>query len=534
MPDGAPRTLGELAGFAARNSAGRVALLTSEGRWTFSEVGRETLSTARALTALGLAPGERVAVLLPNGVPYFILYFAIPTAGGVAVPVNTFLAAPEVATILEDCDARILITTARRAAALAPRLKRMARLHTVIIVPGEEGVRDALPGHVRRVSWEELKEPDGRVELPPPPDPSGVAVLTYTSGTTGKMKGVMLSHDNLLSNARSALEAVKLRSRDRLLLFLPMFHSLTQMVCLVTPRLAGLPVILLPGVDRPAIMAALRRFRPTIFVAVPAIYSAMSERSPGFFTRMMNPVRLYISGGSPLPADVLERFERNWRRPLCEGYGLSEAAPVVSLNPVDGMRKAGSVGPAVPGVTVRVLCEDGVEVPAGEVGELVIEGPNVMLGYHGQEEETRAALKDGWLHTGDLARIDEDGYIFIVGRKKEMLIFRGMNIYPREVEEVLARHPAVSEAAVVGIEDPEKGEVPHAAVALGEGMSASGAELRKFCQERLARYKIPRTITVLPALPKGATGKILKDQVKEEIIAARVATPRERRTPPDA
>jgi long-chain acyl-CoA synthetase len=300
-----------------------------------------------------------------------------------------------------------------------------------------------------------------------------------------------------------------------------MFHSLTQMVCLVTPRLARLPVVLLPGVDRGAILRALRRYRPTIFVAVPAIYAAMAERRPGILTRVLNPVRLYVSGGAPLPADVLERFERGWKRPLCEGYGLSEAAPVVSLNPPGGIRKPGSVGPAVPGVEIKIRTDEGGEAPAGEVGEILVRGANVMLGYFGQPEETAAAIQDGWLWTGDLGRLDEDRYLFIAGRRKEMLIFRGMNIYPREVEEVLAHHPAVAEAAVIGLDDTDKGEEPHAAVALRPGRSAGSVELKRYCQERLARYKVPRSVLLLEALPKGPTGKILKDQVREAIAASR-------------
>jgi long-chain acyl-CoA synthetase len=512
--------------------------MTAEGSWTFSQVAESTTALARALASLGLRKGERLAALLPNGFPYFLLYFAVPSAGGVCVPINTFLAAPEVATVIEDSGATLLVITRKRLAALGAHLERLPRLRTVIVAPGEGTGRVNLPSSVRMVEWDALGEMGASQALPPPPDPDEPAVLTYTSGTTGRMKGVILSHTNLISNARACLEAVKLRSRDRLLLFLPMFHSLTQMVCLVTPRLAGLPVVLLPGLDRAAILDALKRFRPTIFVAVPAIYATMSERSPNLLTRWLNPVRVYISGGSPLPAEVLERFERSWRRPLCEGYGLSEAAPVVSLNPVDGIRKAGSVGPGLPGVSLKILAEDGGEAAEGEVGEIMVKGPNVMLGYHLQPEETAAVLRDGWLHTGDLGRIDSDGYLFIVGRKKEMLIFRGMNIYPREVEEVLVHHPAVAEAAVVGLDETDKGkgEVPHAAVALRPGATVESSELKRFCQKRLARYKVPRSVLVLPALPKGATGKILKDQVRETILAARPGStsPRGRTTPPDA
>ncbi len=523
-PDASLLTLGELTSHAAARAPGRPALLNAEGRWTFAEIHERTLALARALAALGVGAGERVAILLPNGFPYFVAYFAVPSAGGVVVPINTFLAAPEVSAVLEDCGASFLVTTSKRLAALERRLERSASLRTIIVAPGESGGIVTAPPGMRLVAWDELTDPGTAHRLPPPPDPGETAVLTYTSGTTGRMKGVMLSHRNLLSNALSCLQAVKLRDADRLLLFLPMFHSLTQMVCLVTPRLACLPVILLPGVDRAGILSALRRFRPTIFVAVPAIYATMAERPPGWLTRLLNPVRLYISGGSPLPADVQERFELGWRRPLCEGYGLSEAAPVVSLNPPDGVRRPGSVGPGVPGVEIKIQADDGSEARTGEVGEILVRGANVMLGYYGQPEETAAVIQDGWLKTGDLGRLDAAGYLYIAGRRKEMLIFRGMNIYPREVEEVLAHHPAVAEAAVVGLDESDRGEEPHAAVALRPGRNAESVELRRFCQERLARYKVPRSVLLLDALPKGPTGKILKDKVRAAIAASRSAS----------
>lgn len=433
------------------------------------------------------------------------------------MPVNTFLAPAEVAGVLEDSEARCLITTERRLASIAAHLGRMPRLEFVILVRGEAGTRPELPGRVRIVEWEAFAASADRTPAAPRPEPSSVAVLTYTSGTTGRMKGVMLSHANLLANARSCLDAVKLRDGDRLLLFLPMFHSLTQLVCLVVPALATLSVVLLPGVDRAAIGAALRRHRPTIFLAVPSIYAAMAERPPGRLQRWLNPVRLYISGGAPLSMDVLRRFEAGWRRPLCEGYGLSEAAPVVCLNPVDGVRKPGSVGVPLPGVEVRIVTGEGMPEDQDGIGEIVVRGSNVMLGYHGRPEETAEALRGGWLRTGDLGRLDRDGYLFIAGRRKEMLIYRGMNVYPREVEEVLASHAAVAEAAVVGLVDPQRGETPHAAVVLRAGAAATEKDLRAFCSARLARYKVPRSITLMPVFPRNATGKVMKDQIRESI-----------------
>jgi long-chain acyl-CoA synthetase len=510
-------TLADLPGRAARLSPSRAAIVTAGARHTYADLLSGVRRAARGLLHLGLTRGDRIGILLPNCLEYVQAFYAIPAALGVTVSVNTFLAPAEVATVLEDSGSRCLITTGRRLASLAPHLDRLPRLEKIVLVSAESGATPALGRSILCRSWEEISSADPDEGEWPRPDPSSVAVLSYTSGTTGRMKGVMLSHANLLANARSCLAAVKLRDEDRLLLFLPMFHSLTQLVCLVVPVLASLSVILLPGVDRAAISSAIRRHRPTIFLAVPAIYAAMAERPPGRLRRWLNPVRLYISGGAPLSMDVLQRFEEGWGRPLCEGYGLSEAAPVVCLNPVDGARKPGSVGLPLPGIEVRIVEDDGAAASAGAIGEILVRGPNVMLGYHERPEETAAALHDDWLHTGDLGRLDGDGYLFIAGRRKEMLICRGMNVYPREVEEVLAAHPAVAEAAVVGMRDQQRGETPHAAVVLRPGATATEKALRSFCLERLARYKVPRSILLMPAFPRNATGKVMKDEIRERL-----------------
>jgi long-chain acyl-CoA synthetase len=525
-----PRTLAELLPHAARLAPRRTGVITPAGTITFAELESRALAAARGLAAAGIRRGDRVAIHLPNGLEYLLAFHAVPAAGGVTVPVNTFLAVPEVVSVLEDSSARCLVTTRRCLAALAPEKGRLPGLRLAVLLDEEEGrdggdgARAPLPSGIEVLSWRAVAA-GGPAAPPAAPDPRDTAILTYTSGTTGRMKGVILTHANLIANARSCLEAVKLRDRDRLLLFLPMFHSLTQLVCVILPPIAALPVVVLPGVDRDAIRSALRRHRPTIFIAVPAIYAAMAEKPPGRLHRWLNPVRLYLSGGAPLPVEVMRRFEEGWRRPLCEGYGLSEAAPVVSLNPVDGERRPGSVGRPVPGVGVRIAAPGGGDAPAGEIGEIAVRGPNVMGGYHERPEETAAALRDGWLFTGDLGRLDADGYLYIVGRRKEVLLYRGMNVYPREVEEVLAAHPAVAEAAVVGLEDPRRGEVPHAAVALRPGAAATERDLLAHCRERLARYKVPREIRILPALPRNATGKVLKDAVRETILAARAEVP---------
>ena len=283
---------------------------------------------------------------------------------------------------------------------------------------------------------------------------------------------------------------------------------------MLAPIHLGCTTVLLESVNRKDIRHAIARYRVSIFVAVPSLYNVMAQAKLSFLARWLNPVRIYVSGGAPLSLEVLSKFEKVFRKPLLEGYGLSEASPVVSVNPLNQARKAGSVGLPLPGVQVKVVNGDERELPPGQVGELIVRGGNVMMGYYNQPEATVQAIRGGWLFTGDLARIDEEGYVTIVDRKKDMLIVRGCNVYPREVEEVLYSHPKVAEAAVIGMVDRHRGEVPKAYIVLKEGMQADEREIKRYLMERLARYKIPRQVEFRDALPMTATGKVLKRDLR--------------------
>ncbi len=312
-----------------------------------------------------------------------------------------------------------------------------------------------------------------------------------------------------------------MRPRDNFLLVLPMFHSFTITVCILVPLYLGAKITIIESLRAfGEVVKEIIRKRPTIFVAIPAIYNILTQISlPKILTfrplRFLNPIRLAVSGAAALPVEVLKKFQKGLGIPLIEGYGLSEASPVVSLNPVKGARKPGSVGLPLPEVEVDVVDDQGRSLKRGEVGELVIKGPNVMRGYYNLPRETEETLKKGWLHTGDLAKMDREGYIYIVDRKKDMINVRGLNVYPREVEEVLYSHLAIAEAAVIGVNDRTKGEVPKAFLALQEGSKLSRNEIIKYCQERLAFYKVPHKIEFRKELPKTSTGKILKRALKE-------------------
>ena len=514
----APTLIGDVPARAADAWGRRTAVLSSRGRLTYRDLSDRVDALAARLRAAGIRPGERVAIHLENREEYLVAYFAVPACGAALVPVNTFLAPEEARAILDDCGAASLITSGAGLERLAPALDGTPVLRHVLLCEGKPFASVGAPTPpgltVEALGRPEARSAPERTRGQGSWDPDGTAVIIYTSGTTGAPKGVMLSHRGLLANARACAQAVGITPKDRVIVFLPLFHSFTQMVGVLAPMVSGMSVLLCERLDRVEIKKALMRWRPTIFPAIPAVFTAMAHARVGKVKRWLNPVRLYISGGAPLPLDTLGAFERQYRRPLCEGYGLSEASPVVSLNPPEGPRKPGSVGVPLPGVEVRIAGEDGVDAPPGQTGELLVRGLSLMRGYLRREQETREALRGGWLHTGDLARLDEDGYLYIMGRSKEMLICRGMNVYPREIEQVLETHPAVKEAAVVGVPDESRGEVPCAFVVPHPDKEVTERELKQICASRLARYKVPRSVNVVVDLPRNPAGKVLKEALK--------------------
>jgi long-chain acyl-CoA synthetase len=461
---------------------------------------------ANLLEDKGLEPGDRVGLMLPN-VPYFpSIYYGILRAGGVVVPMNVLLKGREVSFYLGDSGAKLLFAWADFAEA-AEEGASEAGAEVILVKPGE--FEQLVGAYSDEYPTVERADDD-------------TAVILYTSGTTGKPKGAELSHDNLTRNCGVIESSLgEFSEEDVLLGALPLFHSFGQTCTMNSAVATGACVTMLPRFDPEKALEIIERDRVTVFQGVPTMYNAMLHANRADSTDAST-VRLCMSGGAAIPVELIRAFEEKFGCPILEGYGLSETSPVASFNHPGKERKAGSIGTPIAGVEMQVCDDDGNEVPQGEVGEIVIRGHNVMKGYWQRPEATGEAITgDGWFRSGDMAKMDEDGYFFIVDRKKDLIIRGGYNVYPREVEEVLYEHPAIQEAAVVGLPDESLGEEVGAAVVLKKGETLDAADLKAYVKEQVAAYKYPRKVWFVEELPKGPTGKILKReiQVPEQVTA---------------
>src|ERR1700761_7778432 len=479
---------------SAQRGAERPAVRLDDAVLSYGALADLTAHVAGLLRRHGIKPGDRVGVMLPNVPEFATAYYGVLRAGGIVVPMNVLLKRREVAFYLSDPGARVVLAWhefAQEARAGAEE----AGAECIIVAPGEFEQLLATASPVREVA--------GKVG-------SDTAVILYTSGTTGRPKGAELTHANLRRNVEVMTRIFSIGPEDVVLGALPLFHAFGQTCALNAAVAAGACLSLIPRFDAGRALDIIERDRVNVFEGVPTMYSALLA-APDAADRDVSCLRLCVSGGAALPVEVLRAFERTFDCVVLEGYGLSETSPVASFNHPDRERKPGSIGTPIDGVEMKVVDETGDEVPAGEVGEIVIRGHNVMKSYWHRPDATAEAIsEDGWFHTGDLGRIDDDGYFFIVDRKKELIIRGGYNVYPREVEEVLYEHPAVREAAVLGIPHDEYGEEVGAAVSLADGAQATPEELRDYVRERVAAYKYPRAVWIVDELPKGPTGKILK------------------------
>ena len=481
-----------------------VALVFEGRRYTNLEQDRAAGRLANALRRLGVCPGDRVMVMLPNCPEVTQSYAAILKCGGVIVPVIFLLGDREVAHILADSEARIVITSADMLWKVEAQIGVLPSLRHVLLVDGGGD------GKTRSLGAEAAQEEESFATVERRSD--DLAVILYTSGTTGVPKGVALSHDNLESNARAAAALHELEREDWAVSVLPLSHSYGLTV-MNAGHILGSRAALLRWFNPEEVLRTIQQFRAVSMSAVPTMLLYLLN-FPDAERFDMGSMRVWGSGAAPLPAEIVEPFERKFGGRILEGYGLTEASPVVSAHRLSGPRKIDSVGQAIPGVEVSIQDDGDRPLPVGEVGEVCVRGRNVMAGYYRNPEETARTVRAGWLHTGDMGRLDEDGFLFIVERKKDLIIRGGFNIYPREVEETLYGHPKIAEAAVVGMKDPLMGEDVLAFVVLRSGEQATEAEIAAFCERRLARFKCPKQVRFLDALPKSPIGKILRKELR--------------------
>lgn len=491
---------------------------------------------ATALNNLGIKKGDRVAIMLPNCPQLVISYYAVLRLGAVAVMINPLYMERELSHQFKDSEVEAVIYLDQ----LQPKVMNVlpgTRITKAIVTSIQDyltlpiDLPQNTPGsselernsNVTTYNFEELLQSNP----PAPPErvldvENDIAILQYTGGTTGIAKGAMLTHKNLTGNVMQTkawtynLE----EGKERFFCVLPFFHVFAMTTCMNLSVYLAAAMILIPKLEAMNLLKQIEHYRPTVFQGVPSLYVAVIS-NPDVKKYDLSSINLCLSGGAPLPVEVQQKFESITGAKLVEGYGLTESSPVTHCNPVVGDRVSGSIGYPLPNTEVKIVdLETGDrELPLGEVGELCIKGPQVMKGYLNMPEETARFLREGWLYTGDIARMDETGLTYIVERKKDMIISLGYNIYPREVEEVLYEHPKVQEAAVIGVSDRSRGEVLKAFVVLKEGQEAKKEEIIKFCRQQLAQYKVPKQVEFRKELPKSTVGKILRRVLAEEELA---------------
>lgn len=486
---------------------------------------------AHSLANLGVRPEDKVVLLLPNFPGYLIAYYGILKAGAVVVPLNPLYTESELEHLLSDSEAVGIITIpmfADKAASLAKSLN----LKFVIV----SYLSDFLPVHLKffmrfkekrmvakaashgvdLINMAKLIRHGAAAFKPFKKDPDGLGVIIYSGGTTGVAKGIMLSHSAVVANAYQIAAWGQLTEEDRILAVLPLFHGYGMNVCMNAPVLAGMSIVLLPKFDPKQMVKAIHKYRPTTTAVVPTILTALSNL-PNVEKYDFTSLKAVWVGAAPLTEATKEQFEARAKCKVIEGYGLTEAVTAIMANPYKGVHKVGSIGIPFPDVDAKIVSlDDGRELSPGEQGELVIKSPTIMMGYYKKPELTAEVVKDGWLYTGDIGYMDEDGYFYITDRKKDLIIVGGFNVFPSEIDEVLYRHPKVKEGVTVGIPDEYKGERIKVYVVLKDGVEATEEEFKEYFRQHLAPYKVPSEIEFRDSLPKNAIGKILRRVLREE------------------
>lgn len=463
---------------------------------------------AAGLAAQGIRKGDRVSLYCVNSDAFAIAYFGIVKAGAVVVPINLLLNPKEIAYILADAGAKALCYyEAFDQAVQSLRSNVQSLKFCVCIGDKKASENDLLFGELLKTA-----QPVPKIQFDPAND---LAAIIYTSGTTGHPKGAMLTHRNLASNTASVTTALHLTTgEDIFIVVLPMFHAFAATASMLTPLLNGCTIIPMPKFEPETAAKIIETEKVTHFMGVPSMFMVLLHL-PDEYVPKFHSLKYAFSGGAAMPVEVMKKFEARFGKLIYEGDGPTECSPVTCVNPIGGVRKPASVGKPLPSVEMKIVDEQGHELPHGQIGEICVRGPNVMKGYWNLPKETAEAFFGEWFRTGDLGTEDDDGYFCIVDRKKDMIIINGMNVYPRIVEEVLYKHPAVREAAVIGEPDELHGEIPVACIALRDGAHLTAAEVRAFCRDSLGRHEVPKKVFFMPALPKNGAGKIMKRELRK-------------------
>ena len=479
----------------------KTALLFKDDVISYAALDDKVIAYTNFLKSKGVHPGDKVILNTINSPEFLYTYLGTVRNGAIIVPINPMFTLEEMRFIASDSDAEYMII--HEGIMLKQGLSEE-------ILSKELGIKVFV---LNETLFSEI-EAAPREDYDLSRDTEEISTFLYTSGTTGQPKAAMLSHGNLLNNARQCTIGIGSKPEDIFMCVLPMFHVFAFTACQLMPLFLGATADIVETFAPKIVINNLIERDITIFMGVPAMYMVLIEA--GKKDIKFPKLRLAISGGAALPVEVYHQAKNSINLPIIEGYGLTEASPGSAFNPYDGVQKPGSIGLPLIDIDAKIAGPDDKELPVGEVGELLLRGPNVMKGYYKRPEDTAEAIKDGWLHTGDLAKFDDEGYIFIVDRKKDMIIVSGLNVYPREVEEVLYKHPKIKDAAVIGVDDKLRGESVVAYVVLKEGETAQHREILRWLETQLAAYKLPRRIVVMDDLPRNSTGKILKRALKEK------------------
>jgi long-chain acyl-CoA synthetase len=506
----------------AKYSGSKIAYYFMDQSSTYAELNQAITQFASGMEKLGIKKGDHIALLLDNSPQFVISLHGAFRLGATVIPINPIYTADEIGYILDNGDVKAVVALKSIIPLLEQKQTLLPKVKHYVYVESDQRTENSESLSIYSELGSKLKSftsllDSGSSDFQEPEiHGDDVAVILYTSGTTGKPKGAMLTHKNLYSNAMDVSHDLKMTSDDRIITVLPMFHVFSLTDCLNAPILSEATILIVPKFSPKEIFRLGKKYKPTIFFGVPTMFNFLYQFPEGK-PEELESLRFCFSGGASLPVTLLRNFEEKFNVVIIEGYGLSEASPTTTFNPLDRERKPGSIGTSITHVETKVVNDFGEEVPVGEVGELIVRGPNVMKGYYKMPEETKRVIKDGWLYTGDLARMDEDGYFYIVDRKKDLIIVGGYNVYPREVEEVFYHHPAVVEAAVFGVPDPDRGEAVIAYVATKDPL-ITVEQLHAYCKEHLAKYKLPSVIEIIEELPKSGTGKILRRALKEQLV----------------